>query len=152
MNGEQLLLSYSPYTYTYTYPFFIRYWTVSYSSTNTYTRTKTFCCIFKSEMFVSSKNLLYIFFLDLSAAFDTINYSILVNRLTNAYFTCIWNTVFPQWSVLGPILFNIYMVPLFAIIDTFPNISFHSYTDDILIISVLVLHIILSLVHFFANM
>ena len=80
------------------------------------------------------------------------NYSILVNRLTNAYFTCIWNTVFPQWSVLGPILFNIYMVPLFAIIDTFPNISFHSYTDDILIISVLVLQIILSLVHFFANM
>ena len=27
--------------------------------------------------------------------------------------------------------FNIYIAPLFAIIDTFPNISFHSYADDI---------------------
>ena len=32
---------------------------------------------------------------------------------------------------MGPILFNIYIVPLFAIIDTFPNISCHSCADDI---------------------
>ena len=36
-----------------------------------------------------------------------------------------------QRSVLGPIFFNIYIAPLFAIIDKFSNICFHSYTDDI---------------------
>ena len=36
-----------------------------------------------------------------------------------------------QGSIMGPILFNIYITPHFAIIDTFPNISFHSYADDI---------------------
>ena len=37
----------------------------------------------------------------------------------------------PLGSILGPILFDIYIVPLFEIIDSFPPISFHSYADDI---------------------
>ena len=37
----------------------------------------------------------------------------------------------PQGSVLGLILFNIYLLPIFDIISKFPLISFHSYADDI---------------------
>ena len=33
--------------------------------------------------------------------------------------------------VLGPILFNIYLLPIFKIISKFPLISVHSYADDI---------------------
>ena len=37
----------------------------------------------------------------------------------------------PQGYVLGPILFNIYLLPIFDIIYKFPLISVHSYADDI---------------------
>ena len=37
----------------------------------------------------------------------------------------------PQGFVLGPILFNIYLLPIFDIISKFPLISVHSYADDI---------------------
>ena len=37
----------------------------------------------------------------------------------------------PQGSVLGPILFNIYLLPLFNILDKHKDISFHTYADDI---------------------
>ena len=35
------------------------------------------------------------------------------------------------YLIYRTILFNIYIAPLFAIIEKFPNISFHSYADDI---------------------
>ena len=55
-------------------------------------------------------------------------------------------------SVMGVILFNIYIAPLFAIIDIFRILVFILIMLIISrFMSVIVIHIILSLVHFLAN-
>uniref|UniRef100_A0A3P9C069 Reverse transcriptase domain-containing protein n=1 Tax=Maylandia zebra TaxID=106582 RepID=A0A3P9C069_9CICH len=100
-----------------------------------------------------------IILLDLSAAFDTIDHKILLNRLKvlaaisgsalDWFSSYLSDRTFsvrtdrftsdiaaltcgvPQGSVLGPLLFSFYMLPLAGIIQSFSDLSYHFYADDI---------------------
>ena len=99
-------------------------------------------------------------FLDLSAAFDTIDHEIIIQCLIDIclctmalqwLISFIKNRTFsikignslsnlarltsgvPQESVLGPLLFIIYIIPISHVINKYPTIKYHLYADDIIL-------------------
>ena len=106
---------------------------------------------------IDSRQCTFLVMLDQSAAFDTVNQDLLLNRLRStcgivndanewlaSYFknryqsVCIQNvssgprellTGFPQGSVLGPFMYPVYTSPLFSIAEKY-DLSIHMYADD----------------------
>ena len=119
--------------------------------------TETALCRINDDVFNNKTGSLMLF-LDLSAAFDTLNHKILIQRLIESgcsgkaldwlksYISNRMSRVsigdysseyqkmthgVSQGSVLGQLLFSIYLSPVFNIFVNHPLIKFHSYADGI---------------------
>ena len=114
-------------------------------------------------IYLGNKAPCYLVLLNLSSAFDTLDYNILSIGLNEISIHCqihSWFMYFvssrtssekinsslyppyfnidgvPQGSVLGPIFLIIYIIPIKSIfVIKYPNINYHIYTDDLQIYS-----------------
>ncbi|KAK7881569.1 hypothetical protein WMY93_029978 [Mugilogobius chulae] len=132
---------------------------VFYRKSSRYSQNKALLRV-TNDILISSDtgNLNILILLDLTAAFDTINHSILLSRLQTIYnitgTALSWFTSYltdrhqfihidncksdsalltqgvPQGSVLGPLLFILYILPLGQIIRRH-GLQFHCFADDI---------------------
>ena len=116
--------------------------------------TETALTLIVNDLLQSKTYKAHLVLLDLSAAFDTLDHIILINRLydigirsnaleliksyitqrtatvnINEYFSTERSLKYgiPQGSVMGPILFNVYIIPIFKIIDKYKLIKYYSY-------------------------
>ena len=105
-----------------------------------------------------NKALCYLVLLDIYSAFDTLNHEIIALRLNEIGIHCQVHSWFisffslrsssvkinssfstpfirthgvPQGSVLGPLLFIIYILPIKSIFNKYPYIHYHLFADDL---------------------
>ena len=117
--------------------------------------TETALTLIVNDLLQSKTYKAHLVLLDLSAAFDTLDHIILINRLydigirsnaleiiksyitqrtatvnINEYFSTERSLNYGN-GVMGTILFNVYIIPIFKIIDKYKLIKYHSYADDL---------------------
>ena len=125
-----------------------------------YRSTETALTLIINDILISLDNKApcYLILLDLSSAFDTLDHNIISIRLNEigiygqvhswfmSFVSSRTSSVkinsslsppyvnihgVPQGSVLGPILFIIYILPIKSIFHKYPNIHYHLYADDL---------------------